>query len=78
MSTGNRTTDYRNREVFTPGAIARICRVSPPQVCKWIDSGLLRGYYLPMSRDRRVLRSKLLEFMAEHGLPTDLIEDSTQ
>lgn len=65
----------RKHDALTTGQAARICRVSTRQVCKWIDRGLLRGYYLPMSRDRRVLRADLLAFMNEHGIPTDLVEE---
>lgn len=58
-------------DVLTTGKVARICRVSCRTAAKWIDSGLLAGWRLPGSRDRRVARSELLKFMAAHDMPTD-------
>ena len=57
--------------VFTTGQIARVCHVAPRTATKWIDSGVLKGYRLPGSRDRRVTRADLLRFLTEHGMPLD-------
>ncbi len=64
----------RDRDVLTTGQVARICRVAPRTVSKWFDSGQLRGYRIPGSKDRRIPRQQLLRFMKAHGLPLDEIE----
>ena len=43
------------KEVLTTGEVARICRVAPRTVSKWFDTGKLRGYRIPGSRDRRIV-----------------------
>lgn len=48
--------------------VARACRVAPPMVHRWIDSGLLTGYRVPMSRYRRVRPDDLRAFQERHGL----------
>ena len=40
-----------NKEVFTTGEVARICNVAPRTVSKWFDTGQLRGYRIPGSKD---------------------------
>ncbi|MCG3125600.1 MAG: hypothetical protein CHACPFDD_00425 [Phycisphaerae bacterium] len=60
--------------VLTTGQVARICRVAPRTVSKWFDRGQLQGYKIPGSRDRRIPVKQLLQFMKEHGIPTDALE----
>jgi excisionase family DNA binding protein len=57
------------QSVFTTGEVARICKVAPQTVSKWIDSGRLKGYRIPGSRDRRVPKNDLIGFLALHGMP---------
>ncbi len=57
------------KNVLTTGEIARICNVAPRTVSKWFDSGQLRGYRIPGSRDRRVPVDQLIRFMRAHGIP---------
>jgi hypothetical protein len=64
------------KEIFTTGDIARICAVSSRTVAKWFNAGVLEGYRIPMSRDRRVPRESLLRFMREHGISTDRFGDA--
>jgi two-component system, OmpR family, response regulator RpaA len=64
-------------EVFTTGQIGRLCHVAPRTVSKWFDSGKLRGYRIPGSDDRRVLRADLLRFLRENGLPCTALESQT-
>ena len=59
------------KEIFTTGEVARICHVAPRTVSKWFDTGKLRGYRIPGSRDRRIPREHLLAFMRVHGIPMD-------
>lgn len=67
-----------NRGPFTTGEIAKMFRVAPRTVAKWIDKGSLVGYKIPLSQDRRVLKEELLKFIESHGLPFpyQLIEDA--
>ncbi len=55
--------------VLTTGIIAKVCGVAPRTATKWIDSGLLKGYRLPGSQDRRVSRAEFERFATEHNLP---------
>lgn len=59
---------------MTTGQVARICKVAPRTVTKWFDSGQLKGYRIPGSRDRRIPRAELLRFMKAHNIPTGGVE----
>jgi excisionase family DNA binding protein len=59
------------KDVLTTGEVAKICNVAPRTVSKWFDSGQLRGYRIPGSKDRRIPMSNLLQFMREHNIPMD-------
>ena len=63
------------RMVFTPGQVAKICKVAPRTVSKWFDSGRLRGYRIPGSQDRRIPREHLIRFLKEHGMPLGELEE---
>lgn len=57
------------KEVLTTGEVARLCGVAPRTVSKWFDTGTLRGFKIPGSRDRRIPRESLVRFMRVHGIP---------
>ncbi len=59
----------RPKDVLTTGEVARICNVAPRTVSKWFDSGKLRGYRIPGSKDRRIPLQQLIRFMRAHGIP---------
>jgi excisionase family DNA binding protein len=59
------------KDVLTTGEVARICNVASRTVSKWFDSGQLRGYRIPGSKDRRIPVSNLVKFMKSHGIPMD-------
>jgi two-component system response regulator RpaA len=59
----------RRKIAYTTGDVARICNCAPRTVSKWFDAGILKGYRLPRSQDRRVPHDNLLEFMQNHGIP---------
>lgn len=59
------------KDVLTTGEVAKICNVAPRTVSKWFDSGSLRGYRIPGSKDRRIPLSELMKFMRAHGIPMD-------
>ena len=57
------------KPVYTTGQVARFCRVAPKTVSKWFDSGALKGYRVPDSRDRRIPHDNLIAFMEKFELP---------
>jgi len=60
-----------DRDVLTTGEVAKICNVAPRTVSKWFDSGQLKGYRIPGSKDRRIPVSELMRFMKDHSIPMD-------
>ncbi|MHC4544783.1 MAG: response regulator [Planctomycetota bacterium] len=60
----------KGENVLTIGNVAKICNVASRTVSKWFDSGQLKGYRLPGSKDRRILVSELIRFMEMHNIPT--------
>lgn len=62
------------KNVLTTGQVAKLCHVAPRTVTKWFDSGKLKGYRIPGSKDRRIPLNELLCFMKDHNIPTDEIE----
>jgi excisionase family DNA binding protein len=61
----------RQKDVLTTGEVAKICNVAPRTVSKWFDSGQLRGYRIPGSKDRRIPMAALIRFMRQHNIPMD-------
>lgn len=61
----------RQKDILTTGEVAKICNVAPRTVSKWFDSGQLRGYRIPGSKDRRIPLSSLVRFMKAHQIPLD-------
>ena len=59
----------KGKNVLTTGDVARICNVAPRTVSKWFDSGQLKGYRIPGSKDRRIPVSELIRFMKVHNMP---------
>jgi excisionase family DNA binding protein len=68
MSTSS-PTNNKVKDVLTTGEVAKICNVAPRTVSKWFDSGALRGYRIPGSKDRRIPVNQLIRFMKQHGMP---------
>ena len=63
------------KSVLTTGDVAKICNVAPRTVSKWFDTGQLRGYRIPGSKDRRIPVDQLERFMRAHGMPLNGIEN---
>jgi len=59
----------KGKNVLTTGDVAKICNVAPRTVSKWFDSGQLKGYRIPGSKDRRIPVSELARFMKLHNIP---------
>ncbi len=64
----------RTKDVLTTGDVAKICNVAPRTVSKWFDSGKLKGYRIPGSKDRRIPIQQLVRFMRAHDIPLDGLE----
>ena len=56
-------------KVLSSGEVAQICHVAPRTAQKWIDEGLLKGYRIPGSRDRRVPVDEMVRFLKKHNMP---------
>ncbi|MCC6797005.1 MAG: response regulator [Candidatus Hydrogenedentes bacterium] len=67
-------TDNKSR-VFTSGEVAQICGVSPDTVSRWFDMGQIEGYRLGPGGDRRIPFDSLRQFMLNHGIPLDRLEE---
>ncbi len=63
-------------KVFTSGEVAAICGVSPDTVSRWFDLGQIEGYRLGPGGDRRIPYDSLRQFMLNHGIPLDRLEES--
>lgn len=59
----------KGKNVLTTGDVAKICNVAPRTVSKWFDSGQLKGYRIPGSKDRRIPLNELVRFMKVHNMP---------
>jgi two-component system, OmpR family, response regulator len=65
-----------NKQVFTTGEAADICKVSQQTIIRCFDSGRLHGFRVPGSRFRRIPRDELIRFMRENSIPTEIIDGS--
>ncbi len=63
----------KGKNVLTTGDVAKICNVAPRTVSKWFDSGQLKGYRIPGSKDRRIPVNELIRFMKQNDMPTTAI-----
>ena len=61
----------KGKKVLTTGDVAEICNVAHRTVSKWFDGGMLGGYRIPGSQDRRIPVESLLEFMDANNLPKE-------
>ncbi len=59
----------KGKNVLTTGEVAKICNVAPRTVSKWFDSGQLKGYRIPGSKDRRIPVHELIRFMKLNNMP---------
>lgn len=66
--------NYRYKDVFTTGEVARICKVSQQTVIRCFDRGELKGFKVPASRFRRIPRDELISFMKANRIPFDHLE----
>lgn len=64
----------QEKQVFTTGEVAQICKVSQQTVIRCFDSGKLNGFRVPGSRFRRIPREALVAFMKTNQIPMDQLE----
>jgi len=67
-------SDIFEKQVFTTGEAAEICKVSQQTIIRCFDSGRLHGFRVPGSRFRRIPREELIRFMRDNGIPTERFE----
>jgi len=67
----------KGKNVLTTGDVAKICNVAPRTVSKWFDSGQLKGYKIPGSKDRRIPVNELIRFMKTNNMPVPSIPVGT-
>lgn len=63
----------KGKNILTTGEVAKICNVAPRTVSKWFDSGQLKGYRIPGSKDRRIPLNELVRFMKRHNMPATIL-----
>jgi excisionase family DNA binding protein len=83
MSSSNGTNGHKNgkakanpgelhdKQVFTTGEAAEVCKVSQQTIIRCFDAGRLNGFRVPGSRFRRIPREELIRFMKANEIPTD-------
>lgn len=59
------------KQVFTTGEAAEVCKVSQQTIIRCFDAGRLKGFRVPGSRFRRIPREELIRFMKNNEIPTD-------
>jgi len=59
-------------EHFWPESVVTAAR-NNDSLCKWFDSGQLKGYRIPGSKDRRIPVDELVRFMKVHNMPTSAL-----
>lgn len=75
MANMQETTTLTNKQVFTTGEAAKICKVSQQTIIRCFDSGRLHGFKVPGSRFRRIPRSELLRFMQSNDMDMSRLEE---
>jgi ssDNA-binding Zn-finger/Zn-ribbon topoisomerase 1 len=54
---------------LTSGQVAKLCGVAPRTVSNWMEKGILRGWRIPGSQDRRFLPEVVARFIQDNGMP---------
>ena len=76
MTRANASMNWADKQVFTTGEAAEICKVSQQTIIRCFDSGRLQGFRVPGSRFRRIPRGELIKFMRKNDIPIDVLESS--
>ena len=75
MGKSNNGKSWTEKQVFTTGEAAEICKVSQQTIIRCFDSGRLQGFRVPGSRFRRIPRNDLIQFMKQNDIPADSLEN---
>jgi hypothetical protein len=59
------TREFHARTVYTTGDIGKLFCLAPRTVAKLIDKGVIPGWKIPSSQDRRVNHSQLVTWLRE-------------
>lgn len=78
MGKNNGSKSWDEKQVFTTGEAAEICKVSQQTIIRCFDSGRLQGFRVPGSRFRRIPRAELLRFMKANEIPTEVLESGAK
>ena len=62
----------------TPAEAARIAGLSHATIVRCFDRGMLKGYKIPGSRNRRIPIENLRRFMEAHGIPEQTKHEDTK
>ncbi len=60
---------------LTTGKIAKMFKVAPRTVAKWIDTGMMKGTKIPGGKHRRVEPSEVVRFAEEHHYEIELLPE---
>jgi excisionase family DNA binding protein len=66
---------WADKQVFTTGEAAELCKVSQQTIIRCFDSGRLNGFRVPGSRFRRIPRHELIRFMMANDIPIAALGD---
>lgn len=62
-----------SKVILTTGQVAKVCRVAPRTVAKWVDAGMIPGSYrIPGSTDRRIPAVGVRDFMQRNGMTAQI------
>lgn len=78
MSANHQIVDLANKQVFTTGEAAEICKVSQQTIIRCFDAGRLGGFRVPGSKFRRIPREELIKFMRDNGIPVETLSQSAK
>lgn len=74
MGKNNGRKIWSDKQVFTTGEAAEVCKVSQQTIIRCFDSGRLQGFRVPGSRFRRIPRTELIRFMRANEIPADILD----
>jgi excisionase family DNA binding protein len=74
MTESHDITKLTNKQVFTTGEAAKVCKVSQQTIIRCFDSGRLHGFKVPGSRFRRIPRHELVRFMQHNHMDMCLLD----
>ena len=75
MADAHNKASLKNKQVFTTGEAAKVCKVSQQTIIRCFDSGRLQGFKVPGSRFRRIPRPELLRFMQQNDMDMSRLQE---